>query len=113
MGSGIATALILSNYPVVLKEVNENFLQAGIGRVKGEYNFLFIPFYYCFQVNVMKILNLYLISSANLQSRVKKGKMTQEKYEKTFSLLKGTLDYESFRDVDMVIEVPENKLLKS
>lgn len=36
MGSGIATALILSNYPVILKEVNDKFLQAGIGRVKGE-----------------------------------------------------------------------------
>jgi len=35
MGSGIATALILSNYPVILKEVNDNLLQAGIGRVKG------------------------------------------------------------------------------
>lgn len=43
--------------------------------------------------------------AANLQSRVKKGKMTQEKFEKTMSLLKGTLDYESFKDVDMVIEV--------
>lgn len=54
MGSGIATALILSNYPVILKEVNEKFLQAGIDRIK-----------------------------ANLQSRVKKGKMTQEKFDKT------------------------------
>lgn len=35
MGSGIATALILSNYPVILKEVNDKFLQAGIGRVRG------------------------------------------------------------------------------
>jgi 3-hydroxyacyl-CoA dehydrogenase len=35
MGSGIATALILSNYPVILKEVNEKFLQAGIERIKG------------------------------------------------------------------------------
>ncbi|XP_058212486.1 glyoxysomal fatty acid beta-oxidation multifunctional protein MFP-a-like isoform X1 [Rhododendron vialii] len=76
MGSGIATALILSNYPVILKEVNDKFLQAGVGRVR-----------------------------ANLQSRMKKGNMTQEKFEKTFSLLKGVLDYESFRDVDMVIEV--------
>lgn len=42
---------------------------------------------------------------ANLQSRVKKGNMTQEKFEKTISLLKGVLDYESFKDVDMVIEV--------
>ncbi|XP_057486339.1 glyoxysomal fatty acid beta-oxidation multifunctional protein MFP-a-like [Actinidia eriantha] len=84
MGSGIATALILSNYPVVLKEVNEKFLQGGLDRVR-----------------------------ANLQSRVKKGKMTQEKLEKTLSLLKGVLDYESFRDVDMVIEaVIENVSLK-
>lgn len=36
MGSGIATALIRSNYPVILKEVNEKFLQAGIGRVRGK-----------------------------------------------------------------------------
>ncbi|ESQ49348.1 hypothetical protein EUTSA_v10020152mg [Eutrema salsugineum] len=84
MGSGIATALILSNYPVVLKEVNEKFLEAGIGRVK-----------------------------ANLQSRLRKGSMSQEKFEKTMSLLKGSLDYESFRDVDMVIEaVIENLSLK-
>jgi enoyl-CoA hydratase/3-hydroxyacyl-CoA dehydrogenase len=84
MGSGIATALILSNYPVILKEVNDKFLQAGIGRVR-----------------------------ANLQSRVKKGKMTQEKFEKTISLLKGALDYESFKDVDIVIEaVIENVSLK-
>ncbi|KAH8495042.1 hypothetical protein H0E87_018285 [Populus deltoides] len=84
MGSGIATALVLSNYLVILKEVNNQFLQAGIGRVR-----------------------------ANLQSRVKKGRMTQEKFEKTMSLLKGALDYESFKDVDMVIEaVIENVSLK-
>ena len=34
--------------------------------------------------------------------------MTQEKFEKTISLLRGVLDYESFRDVDMVIEVVKN-----
>ncbi|KAI5650819.1 hypothetical protein M9H77_36824 [Catharanthus roseus] len=84
MGSGIATALILSNYSVLLKEVNEKFLQGGMDRVK-----------------------------ANLQSQVKKGKMSEEKFEKTYSLLKGVLDYESFRDVDMVIEaVIENVSLK-
>ncbi|KAI5446416.1 peroxisomal fatty acid beta-oxidation multifunctional protein MFP2 isoform X2 [Lathyrus oleraceus] len=84
MGSGIATALILSNYPVILKEVNEKFLEAGVNRVK-----------------------------ANLQSRVNKGKMTEEKFEKTISLLKGTLEYESFKDADLVIEaVIENVSLK-
>uniref|UniRef100_A0A803LS98 3-hydroxyacyl-CoA dehydrogenase n=1 Tax=Chenopodium quinoa TaxID=63459 RepID=A0A803LS98_CHEQI len=84
MGSGIATALILSSYPVVLKEVNNKLLEAGIGRVK-----------------------------ANLQSRVKKGKMTEEKFGKTMSLIQGSLDYDNFRDVDIVIEaVIENVSLK-
>lgn len=84
MGSGIATAMILSNYPVILKEVNEKFLNAGIDRIK-----------------------------ANLQSRVRKGKMTEERYEKTMSLVTGVLDYERFKDVDLVIEaVIENVKLK-
>ncbi|KAJ6794134.1 peroxisomal fatty acid beta-oxidation multifunctional protein MFP2-like isoform X2 [Iris pallida] len=84
MGSGIATALILSNYRVILKEVNDNFLQAGLGRVK-----------------------------ANLQSRVKKGVMTQENCARTLTRLTGVLTYESFKDADLVIEaVIENVSLK-
>ena len=84
MGSGIAPALILSGYLVILKEVNDKFLQAGLERIK-----------------------------ANLQSRVKKGKMSEEKFENIFSLVQGAVDYESFRDVDMVIEaVIENVALK-
>ncbi|KAK3164335.1 hypothetical protein QOZ80_1AG0016180 [Eleusine coracana subsp. coracana] len=84
MGSGIATAMILSNYPVILKEVNEKFLNAGIDRIK-----------------------------ANLQSRVRKGKMTKERYEKAMSLVTGVLDYDSFKNVDLVIEaVIENVKLK-
>ena len=35
MGSGIATALALNSVPVVLKEVNEEFLQAGLQRIEG------------------------------------------------------------------------------
>lgn len=35
MGSGIATALLLSGYQVILKEVNQKFLEGGLGRVKG------------------------------------------------------------------------------
>ncbi|KAG4906741.1 hypothetical protein JHK82_055388 [Glycine max] len=36
LGSGVATALILSNYHVILKEVNEKFLDAGMNRIKDE-----------------------------------------------------------------------------
>jgi 3-hydroxyacyl-CoA dehydrogenase len=35
MGSGIATTMILSNYPVLLKEVSEELLNVGIDRIKG------------------------------------------------------------------------------
>ncbi len=35
MGSGIATALILSGVKVYLKEINSEFLQAGIQRIEG------------------------------------------------------------------------------
>lgn len=38
IGSGIATTLIVSNYPTILIEVNENSLEAGICRVKGDVN---------------------------------------------------------------------------
>ncbi|KAJ8623622.1 hypothetical protein MRB53_032151 [Persea americana] len=84
MGSGIATVLILNKYYVILKEVNEKFLEAGINRIK-----------------------------ANLQSHVQKGKMPEENFETALTLLKGVLDYENFRDVDLVIEaVIENVPLK-
>lgn len=64
------------------------------------------PIFICFLNNIF--YSFFVPSSANLQSRVKKGKMTQEKFEKTMSLLKGVLDYESFKDVDMVIEVVQH-----
>ncbi|CAN7109002.1 unnamed protein product [Brassica rapa subsp. narinosa] len=84
MGSGIATALLLSNTRVVLKEINPDYLQKGIKSVE-----------------------------ANLKSLVSRGKLTQDKAGKALSLLKGALDYSEFKDVDMVIEaVIENIQLK-
>ncbi|CAI5528897.1 unnamed protein product, partial [Closterium sp. Naga37s-1] len=75
MGSGIVTALITAKIQVILKEVNAQFLQQGLDRVK-----------------------------ANFQGRLKKGRMTQEQVDKIMSLLKGTLSYDDFADVDLVIE---------
>jgi enoyl-CoA hydratase/3-hydroxyacyl-CoA dehydrogenase len=37
MGSGIVTACILSGYSVLLKEINDKFLQMGLGRVRGNF----------------------------------------------------------------------------
>ncbi|KAJ0442079.1 putative isomerase, Enoyl-CoA hydratase, 3-hydroxyacyl-CoA dehydrogenase [Helianthus annuus] len=51
--------------------------------------------------------------TGRVKGSVKKGKLTQEKFAKTTSRLKGVLDYEWFKDVDMVIEaVTENVSLK-
>lgn len=36
MGSGIATALLLSNVSVVLKEINSEFLQKGVRTIEGD-----------------------------------------------------------------------------
>ncbi|XVF34858.1 hypothetical protein REPUB_Repub18cG0094700 [Reevesia pubescens] len=84
MGSGIATALIVSNIFVVLKEVNSEYLLKGIKMVE-----------------------------ANVQGLVTRGKLTKDKAEKALSMLKGVLDYSEFKDVDMVIEaVIENVPLK-
>ncbi|KAL5713308.1 hypothetical protein ACHQM5_015394 [Ranunculus cassubicifolius] len=85
MGSEIATVLVLCNYSVILQEVKYDPLQTSYYRVE-----------------------------AYLQNRVRKGKMTQERLEKSLSLLSVTNDgYDSFRTVDMVIEaVTANLSLK-
>ena len=54
MGSGIATAMILSNYPVLLKEVNEKFLIAGIDRIKGTTNRIKPRHIYFFPGNLLR-----------------------------------------------------------
>uniref|UniRef100_A0A6N2KPV5 Uncharacterized protein n=1 Tax=Salix viminalis TaxID=40686 RepID=A0A6N2KPV5_SALVM len=75
MGSGIATAFIVSNIHVVLKEINSEYLQKGTKTIE-----------------------------ANVRSLVTRGKLTRDKADKALSMLKGALDYSDFKDVDMVIE---------
>ncbi|KAJ4708460.1 Peroxisomal fatty acid beta-oxidation multifunctional protein [Melia azedarach] len=75
MGSGIATALILSNIYVVLKEINSEYLLKGIKTIE-----------------------------ANVQGLVARGKLTEDKANKALTMLKGVLDYSEFKNVDMVIE---------
>ncbi|KAJ7543317.1 hypothetical protein O6H91_09G032900 [Diphasiastrum complanatum] len=75
IGSGIVTMLILRNIPVLLKEVDSNALVMSFDKIK-----------------------------ANLHDHVKKEKLPKEKFDKTFSLVKGVLDYNDFKTVDLVIE---------
>lgn len=44
MGSGIATAFIVSNIHVVLKEINSEYLQKGIKMIEGSYMLLALAF---------------------------------------------------------------------
>ncbi|KQJ94379.1 peroxisomal fatty acid beta-oxidation multifunctional protein [Brachypodium distachyon] len=81
MGSGIATALLVGNISVVLKEVNPQFLKRGQNTIAG-----------------------------NLEGLVKRGSLTKDKMNKAISLLKGALDYSDFKDVDMVIEAVIEKI---
>ncbi|KVG81805.1 3-hydroxyacyl-CoA dehydrogenase, conserved site-containing protein [Cynara cardunculus var. scolymus] len=76
MGSGIATALILGNISVVLKEINSEYLLKGIKTIE-----------------------------ANVRGLVARKKLAQAQAEKVLSMVKGVLDYSEFRDVDMVIEI--------
>ena len=75
MGSGIATACVLAGMTVVLKEVNQKFLDGGIARI-----------------------------ASNLASRVKKGKMAQAAADAALARVQGSLSYADFKGVDMVIE---------
>ncbi|KAL7093597.1 hypothetical protein ACP275_11G049200 [Erythranthe tilingii] len=84
MGSGIATALILSDIYVILKEINSEYLLKGIKMVE-----------------------------ANVRGLVSRKKLVEDKAEKALLMLKGVLDYSEFKDVDVVIEaVIENISLK-
>lgn len=81
MSSEIATILVLRNYRVILKEKSEKHLLDEMNRIKG-----------------------------NLTNYVKNGKATQDDLGKAFSRLEGTLDYDNFKEVDLVIEAENEDL---
>ena len=84
MGSGIATALLDAGISVILKEVNDEAAAAGRGRIES-----------------------------NFGSRLKKGKLSQKKYDEALGRLTTQTDYKGFDQLDIVIEaVVENIALK-
>lgn len=62
----------------------------------------------CLWASWGRLTQFFFLHSANLQSSVKEGKMSEKDLENTISTLKGVFDYESFKDTDMVIEVVHN-----
>lgn len=75
MGAEIAQVISYSGLPVVIKDVDGKAVEKGIGRVRKIY-----------------------------QARVDKGKMTAGEMEQKMSLVSGATDFESFKDVDIVVE---------
>ncbi len=84
MGGEIAQVISFSGLPVVLKDVDQEMLDKGMETIRHIY-----------------------------QSRVDKGKMSAGEMESKMALIEPTLTYDSFADVDIVIEaVPEKMAIK-
>jgi len=84
MGGEIAQVISYSGLPVVLKDIDQAMLDKGMATVRKIY-----------------------------QGRVDKGKMSATEMDSKMSLIEPTLSYDSFGDVDIVIEaVPEKMAIK-
>ena len=84
MGAEIAQVISFSGVPVLLKDVDDARVQQGVETIRKIY-----------------------------QRRVDKGKCSPEEMASKMHLVTGTVSYEPFRDVDLVVEaVPEKMELK-
>ena len=84
MGGEIAQTIANSEIPVVLKDVEQRFVEQGLQKARSIW-----------------------------QGRVDQGKMEEAELKRKLALITGSTDYESFGDVDFVIEaVPERMEIK-
>jgi len=84
MGGEIAQVITYSGLPVVMKDIDQKMLDAGMDKIRSIY-----------------------------QRRVDKGKMTASDMQSKLDLVTPTLTYDEFEDVDIVIEaVPEKMAIK-
>ena len=92
MGGEIAQVVAAAGTPVVLKDVDQRFVDAGLEKARE-------------------------VTEGQVAKLVKKGKVSEEEAsaqaESTLSLITGTTSYDEFGDVDFVIEaVPERMEIK-
>ncbi len=84
MGGEIAHTIANADIPVVLKDVDQKFVEQGVEKARSLW-----------------------------QGRVDAGKLAEAELERKLGLISGTTDYEQFGDVDFVIEaVPERMEIK-
>src|SRR3954468_9688720 len=92
MGGEIAQVIASADIPVVLKDVDQKFVDAGIAKARE-------------------------VTEGQVARLAKKGKITEDaakdQVERTLGLISGTTSYDDFGDVDFVIEaVPEKMEIK-
>ncbi|MBS1990663.1 MAG: 3-hydroxyacyl-CoA dehydrogenase [Cyanobacteria bacterium SZAS LIN-3] len=75
MGSGIACVLAQCGIEVLLKDIEQSFVEKGLGNIKRMF-----------------------------ESRVKKGTLSEADAQNMMALVKGTTSYDDFKSVDFVIE---------
>jgi 3-hydroxyacyl-CoA dehydrogenase len=75
MGGGIAMNFLNAGLPVTLLETKQEALDKGLATIRRNY-----------------------------ENTMKKGKLTQEKFDQRLALVKGTLSYEEIGQADLVIE---------
>lgn len=75
MGNGIAQVFAQSGYEVVMRDIEDRFVEGGLKRI-----------------------------TKNLDRSVEKKRITAEEKEAVFSRIKGTTNMEDLKDVDFVIE---------
>ena len=92
MGGEIAQAIAAADIPVVVKDIDQKFVDAAVEKARS-------------------------VTEGQLARLVKKEKLTQEQADarlaEVMGLITGTTTYEEFADVDFVIEaVPEKMEIK-
>jgi len=92
MGGEIAQTIAAAGFPVVLKDVEQGFVDQGLDRARE-------------------------VTRGQLGRQVQRGRMTEEQAdeqaEATVGTIQGTTEYEGFGDVDFVVEaIPERIALK-
>ncbi|MGH2953693.1 MAG: 3-hydroxyacyl-CoA dehydrogenase/enoyl-CoA hydratase family protein [Solirubrobacterales bacterium] len=89
MGGEIAQAIAAADIPVVLKDIDQKFVDAGLEKARG-------------------------VTKGQLDRLVAKEKLTQERaderLEEVVGLIEGATSYDSFGDVDFVIEAAPEKM---
>ena len=84
MGGGIAMNFANVGIPVVMKEINTEALDRGLGIIRGNY-----------------------------ENTVKKGRMSEAQRDQCMGLISGVVDYDDIADADLIVEaVFENMDLK-